>query len=85
MVQALAGEDVEVVEPEINHHLVEATRIFDRHGQPRRSRLLDDNPGALARGLELLGVGLRFAGLARPVLDKQLHRRHPQRVERREL
>ena len=85
MVQTLAREDVEMVEPEIDHHLVELAGIFDRPGQPCLGRLFDNNSGALARGFHLFGIGLGVTRLTRLIFDKKLNRRHPQGVERGDL
>src|SRR5579884_2022125 len=80
MVKSLARIDVEMIEPEIDHHLLELARIFYGPEQPGLGRLLDDYARALARRLEFFGPGF-LARTQRTVVDEQLERVHPQRIK----
>ena len=83
-VQALAGEDVEMVEPELDHHLLELSRAFDGAQQARFEGLAEHASGTLPLGLRRGRVarpGLALARLAGE-LAEQLDRRHAQRLER---
>jgi hypothetical protein len=81
MVEPLAGENIEMVVPEIDHRLLELAPAVERAKHPRGLCLLDDDAGALAPRLALLGAGLRPL---RAVVEEQLHRVERQRVERGE-
>ena len=91
-VETLAGENVEVVEPERGHHFLQLPRSFDRAHHPRLDRLAhhDSLPDSRVLGRVLDGIlvaaGLGLGVLAREVdrpliLDEQRDRIHPQRVQ----
>ena len=63
-VEALAGEHVEMVVPEIDHHLLQLARAVERAPQPRGLRLFEDHAGLLAPRLLRLGGGLHPVDLA---------------------
>jgi hypothetical protein len=44
VVEALAGKDVEVIEPEGGHHFLQLARAFDRAHHPRLDRLAHHDP-----------------------------------------
>jgi hypothetical protein len=85
LVEALAREDVEVVEPELGHDLLELAGAEQGAGEAGLPCLLDDDPGAPTGGLDRLAVGLYPQGaLGRAVLGEQLRGGHPHRPKRGE-
>src|SRR5947207_15666461 len=82
VIDALAGEHVEVIEPEIDHYLVELAPAVECAQHPGLGRLADDDAGGLAARLDFLRR--RFAAAARAwraVLDEQLDRIEAKRLE----
>ncbi len=74
-----------MIVPEIDHHLFELTRAVERAQYPRLGRLAQDDPGSFAARLDLFRRWLHPAAREpRPVLDEQLDRVEPQRLEPRQ-
>ena len=71
-VEALAGENVEVIEPERGHHFLQLARPFDRAHHPRLDRLAHHDSLLDSRVLgRVLDRILVAAGLGLGVLARQ--------------
>jgi hypothetical protein len=77
MAQSLADEDVEMVEPEGGHHLLQLARSVDRAHKTAFDRLLENHLRALARLFLRILVALGLLHRKLKVLE-QFHRRHLQ-------
>jgi hypothetical protein len=74
IVQLLSGKDIEMVEPEIDHDLLQLAPAQYRPEDSRLRRLADDGPGARLPGLDEFGGQLEAAdGRQRPVKLAQLN------------
>ncbi len=91
-VEAFAGENVEVIEPERGHHFLQLARAFDRAHHPRLDRLAHHDPlldsQVLGRVLDRIlvaagvGLGVLACEIDRPlILDEQRDRIHVERVK----
>src|ERR1700693_1977339 len=82
MVEALQGKHVEMVEPEIDHHLIELARAVERPQHPGLGGLAHDESGGLRARLYFFRRWFDPAALEpRPVPDEELDRVEPQRLE----
>src|SRR5260370_27833132 len=82
MVETLYGKHVEMIEPEIDHHLFELARAVERAQHPGLGRLAQDDAGGLAARLDFLRRRLDPIGWAQwPVALEQLYRVEKQRLQ----
>src|ERR1044071_4704924 len=72
MIETFLGEDVEVIEPEIGHHLLKLSGAFDGSQEPGFDGLVDDNTGSLTCLLRCLLIATIGGVGRRSVFQKQL-------------
>ncbi len=85
IIEALIGKNVEVIEPEGDHHLAQLPRFEYRPINPRRHRLLNHDARGPARGFDYRRIRLdAHHRHRRSKLGEKLGRRHPQRIELRD-
>ena len=78
IVQPLAGEHIEMIEPEIDHDLMQLPRAQQRSEDAPLAGVAQDDPHTFALGPFQLRIGLEAAQIAqRSVKLAQLHRVEP--------
>ncbi len=85
LLQPLAAEHVEMVEPEIGHHLLQLRRAVHRAQQPRLHRLLGDMVRRLLHFLARRRVVARLTPRRRPIAPEQFRRAETGGLQRIQL